>query len=338
MLLLHNESYSAVKHPGIVHDCIRHKWISAIIKKEKKPDNLGEISKFWNANLFSLYSCNTLILVHELDPNPSHSKKIYKKASVPHTPYWPGSAYAASACMEKKTPEGTLLRGPASLIQVQVGHLHLTGFLMVGTHRQKKLQLPLPSKKERQVLDTWTESKEARSRRRRNGLKCFAVFLPILSFLYGISCTYAVITPHLIFLQQCEPKTLLYWRLHCLHIRDTHTWLSIAAPVLLVDLTPPSFWFNRARTWCTFCHLDSYQNTKPEIGWKKLAAEIVIHFCSPDPEIKTTEHMTTLHLREWWVACLWNQVIYPVTNFVMVFWGRGLISVSSSLRKYLFIK
>lgn len=63
----------------------------------------------------------------------------------------------------------------------------------------KKLQLPLSSKKEWQVLDIWTESKEARTGRRRNGLKYLAFFLPILSFLYSISRTYAVVKspPHL---------------------------------------------------------------------------------------------------------------------------------------------
>lgn len=32
--------------------------------------------------------------------------------------------------------------------------------------------------------------------------------------------------------------------------------------------------------------------------WKTLVVEIVIHFCSPDPEIKAMEHMTTLNFQE----------------------------------------
>lgn len=57
-------------------------------------------------------------------------------------------------------------------------------------------------------LNRIQRGQEARiRRRRRNGLKHFAIFLPILRFLYSISHNHAIITPHLIFVQQYEPKT-----------------------------------------------------------------------------------------------------------------------------------
>lgn len=179
MLPLHNESQSAVKHPGTIHDCIWHKGISAIRKQEKKSLLLERLASFGMATL--LYSCNTLILVPELDPNPNHSKKDNKKGSIPHTPYWPGSAYADSVCTEEKTPEGTLLRGPASRIQIWVKHLHLTGFLMAGTHMHKNhfLQLPLPSTKSGRPLTPEQNPKRTRGKNqkeKKEWIKTFCYF------------------------------------------------------------------------------------------------------------------------------------------------------------------
>lgn len=72
--------------------------------------------------------------------------------------------------------------------------------------------------------------------------------------------------------------------------------------------------------------------------WKTLVVEIVIHFCSPDPEIKAMEHMTTLHLRVMTGLVMesdhlsYNELCHGVLRE-----GDWYLLVSSSLRIYLLI-